>query len=177
MNIIGIQEARHSEPTNTLIDLVILTDEGKIPFAYVPGSEDEISLYILSNMGQFDITPFSPPFSLDDLKKQKLIKISNAFNTYVSGRVGVSLGWDMQFNQRDITMVFGVVRHMEMTNGTEGYLTDAENVNHYGLSLAEIQSALIDMTEAYMRAHMHKQVLRDATTNATTQAELDAINW
>ncbi len=177
MNIIGIQEAKYSEPTHTLIDFILLTDEGEFPFAYVPGEEDAITLYIDSHLGQLNIIPFSNLIGLEEFKERKIQEISNAFNECVSGRTLISLGWEMQFNQRDITMVDGAVRFLEITNGAEGYLTDADNVNHYGLTVPQMKQALLDMTQAYLSAHAHKQELRDRAVSATTHEEIDLIAW
>lgn len=177
MNIIGIQEAKYSEQTHTLIDFILLTDEGEVPFAYVPGEEDAITLYIDSHLGQLDIAPFTNLIGLEEFKELKIQEISNAFNDYISGRVSISLGWDMQFNLRDITMVDGAIRHIEMTGGTEGYLTDADNVNHYQLPITQMKQALLEMTGAYLNAHAHKQELRDMAVSATTHEEMDLIAW
>lgn len=177
MNIISIQEAKYSEQTHTLIDFILLTDEGEVPFAYVPGEEDAITLYIDSHLGQLDIAPFTNLIGLEEFKERKIQEISNAFNDYISGRVSISLGWDMQFNLRDITMVDRAVRFLEMTNGAEGYLTDADNVNHYKLTVPQMKQALLDMTQAYLSAHVHKQELRDMTASATTPEELSQIVW
>ena len=119
-----------------------------------------------------DIVP-----TLDELKENKKHEISYAFDNYVSGKATISLGWDMQFNQRDILMVDGIIRFMEMTNQTEGYLTDADNINHYNLSIAQIKQALMEMTEAYLQAHAYKQTLRNAILSATDEFELSNVIW
>ena len=83
----------------------------------------------------------------------------------------------MQFNQRDVSMVDGAVRFLEMTNGTEGYLTDADNINHYGLTVNEMKQALVEITGAYLGAHSYKQQLRDAVDLAETKEQVDLIIW
>lgn len=125
--------------------------------------------------GENWVEPYQP--TLDELKAAKIAEIGAAFDTYVSGRTPVSLGWDMQFNLRDIQMVDGAVRIMETTGDTEGYLTDADNVNHYGLTIDQMKQVLLEMGTAFLMAHAKKQQLRDAVGAATTAEQLDAIVW
>ena len=115
--------------------------------------------------------------TLNELKEAKCAEINAAFEAHISGRTTISLGWDMQFNLKDILMVDGAVRALEMTGGTEGYLTDADNINHYGLFVQQIKQAVLEMTVAHMQAHAHKQQLRDAVNAATTAEELEVITW
>ena len=115
--------------------------------------------------------------TLDELKEAKCAEINEAFEAHIAGRTPISLGWDMQFKLNDILMVDGAVRALEMTGGTEGYLTDADNINHYGLSVQQMKQAVLEMTVAHMQAHAHKQQLRDAVNAATTAEELEVITW
>ena len=111
------------------------------------------------------------------VKEAKIAEINEAFDVYVAGRTTISLGWDMQFNLKDILMVDGAVRTLEMTGGTEGYLTDADNINHYGLSVQQIKQAVLEMTVAHMQAHAHKQQLRDLINSATSIESLSGVVW
>ena len=132
---------------------------------------------VLSYLGvEVEEVPDPVP-TLDELKEAKCAEINEAFEAHISGRTTISLGWDMQFNLKDILMVDGAVRALEMTGGTEGYLTDADNINHYGLSVQQIKQAVLEMTVAHMQAHAHKQQLRDAVNAATTAEELEVITW
>ena len=125
--------------------------------------------------GEAWVEPTTP--TLEETKETRIAEINEAFEAHISGRTTISLGWDMQFNLKDILMVDGAVRSLEMTGGTEGYLTDADNINHYGLSVQQIKQAVLEMTVAHMQAHAHKQQLRDAVNAATTAEELEVITW
>lgn len=111
------------------------------------------------------------------VKEPKIAEINEAFEAHISGRTTISLGWGMQFKLNDILMVDGAVRALEMTGGTEGYLTDADNVNHYGLSVQQMKQAVLEMTVAHMQAHAHKQQLRDLINSATSIESLDGVVW
>lgn len=120
-------------------------------------------------------TPYVP--TLEDTKETRIAEINEAFETHISGRTPISLGWDMQFKLNDILMVDGAVRALEMTGGTEGYLTDADNVNHYGLSVQQMKQAVLEMTVAHMQAHAHKQQLRDLINSVTSIESLSGVVW
>ena len=124
-----------------------------------------------------DYSPTELSEMLAAVKEAKIAEINEAFEAYIAGRTTISLGWDMQFKLNDMLMVDGAVRALEMTGGTEGYLTDADNINHYGLSVQQIKQAVLEMTMAHMQAHAYKQQLRDAVNAATTAEELEVITW
>jgi len=123
-----------------------------------------------------DWAEFVPP-ALDEIKNAKIAEINEAFDAHVAGRTSISLGWDMQFNKNDLVMVDGAVRYLEMTGGVEGYLTDADNINHYGLSIQQMKQAALEMTGAHMQAHAHKQQLRDLINSATSIESLSGVVW
>ena len=119
--------------------------------------------------------PYVP--TLEETKETRISEINEAFEAHISGRTTISLGWDMQFQLNDILMVDGSVRALEMMGGTEGYLTDADNINHYGLSVQQIKQAVLEMTVAHMQAHAHKQQLRDLINSATSIESLSGVVW
>ena len=119
--------------------------------------------------------PYVP--TLEETKETRISEINEAFDVYVAGRTTISLGWGMQFNRSDLIMVDGAVRYLEMTGGTEGYLTDADNINHYGLPIQQIKQAVLEMTVAHMQAHAHKQQLRYLISSATSIESLSGVVW
>lgn len=119
--------------------------------------------------------PYVP--TLEETKETRIAEINEAFEAHIAGRTPISLGWDMQFKLNDILMVDGAVRALEMTGGTEGYLTDADNINHYGLSVQQMKQAVLEMTVAHMQAHAHKQQLRDLINSATSIESLSGVVW
>ena len=108
-------------------------------------------------------------------KEAKNIEISQAFASYVTGSFTCSLGYPMQFDKNDSLLMEGAIQLMQASGATEGYLTDAENVSHYNVPLADIQTVKLEMLAEYAMAHLKKQTLRTQIDSATTQAELDAI--
>lgn len=125
--------------------------------------------------GEAWVEPTAP--TLEEAKNTKTAEINEAFEAHISGRTTISLGWGMQFKLNDILMVDGAVRALEMAGGTEGYLTDADNVNHYGLSVQQMKQAVLEMTVAHMQAHAHKQQLRDLINSATSIESLNGVVW
>ena len=80
MNILGIKDARFIEETGTIIDLVLETDEGDLPFAYNPIDDAPATEYVREKMGTFPIAIYEPPPppTLDELKAAKRAEIAAA---------------------------------------------------------------------------------------------------
>lgn len=80
MNILGIKNAKYIDATNTLIDLVLETDDGDLPFTYSPKDTAPASDFVRSKLSNLSITPYiAPPLpTLDEMKAEKLAYIANA---------------------------------------------------------------------------------------------------
>lgn len=61
MNFIGIGNARYVEPTETLIDLELETDEGIIPFTFDPSDNAPATEYVRERISTLKIAPYIPP--------------------------------------------------------------------------------------------------------------------
>jgi hypothetical protein len=110
-------------------------------------------------------------------KESKKQKISFAHTRCIKGSTPVFLGFNMQFDIRDITMVRYAIEMAEQAEQTIIYLTDAENVNHYDVPLADARTVLMEMGMAYAEAHAKKQALRAQVEAAGTVEEVEAVKW
>lgn len=115
------------------------------------------------------------PFSV--FIARKLSEIKQAYNSHVAGSFVCSLGYPMQFNETDGVKMEGAIKLLVANGGTSGYLTDANDETHYDVPLADIQAVHLEMLAKHAEAHAKKQILRQQAKDATTQAELDAIEW
>ena len=88
-----------------------------------------------------------------------------------------SLGFPMQFDMKDSLMVEGAIKIAQATGATTIYLTDANDVSHYDIPLADAQTVLLEMSTAFAQAHAKKQTLRERAAEAQTQSDLDSISW
>lgn len=113
----------------------------------------------------------------EDLRNRKYREISQAHKEHVAGSVVTSLGFPMQFDLNDSLMVEGAIKLAQANQAEAIYLTDAEDVTHYDISLADAQTVLLEMTTAFAEAHAKKQTLRERIAEAQTQSDLDAIVW
>jgi len=104
-------------------------------------------------------------------------KISKAHLATIGGSVTVSLGFPMQFDLRDITMVRYAIEFASAASQETVYLTDAGNVNHSDVPLANAEIVLMEMGNAYAQAHSRKQALRKKIDEAETVEAVKAINW
>jgi len=115
------------------------------------------------------------PFSV--FIARKLSEIKQAYNSHVAGSFVCSLGYPMQFGESDGVKMEGAIKLLVASGGTAGYLTDANDETHYNIPLADIQTVHLEMLAKYAEAHAKKQILRQQVHAATTQEELDAIQW
>ena len=115
--------------------------------------------------------------TLEDLRNRKYREIAQAHKEHVAGSVMTSLGFPMQFDMKDSLMVEGAIKIAQASGATTIYLTDAEDVTHYDIPLADAQTVLLEMSTAFAMAHAKKQNLRDGITQAQTAEDLELIVW
>lgn len=114
---------------------------------------------------------------LDAAKAAKKAEIAAAFDAYIAGSVMVTLGYPMQFDTRDTLMVRGAIELAQATEQATLYLTDANDVTHEGVSIAEAQATLMEMMAAFAQAHAKKQTLRGQIDAAQTVEDVEAVEW
>lgn len=110
-------------------------------------------------------------------KEAKKAEIKQSFNNYIRSSFICSLGYPMQFNESDSLKMEGAIKLMEISGQTEGYLTDADDITHYNISLNDIKRTQLEMLAKFAEAHAKKQLFRIQIDSATTQEELDNIKW
>ena len=119
----------------------------------------------------------TPADKFEQARERKYSEISQAHKEHVAGSVMTSLGFPMQFDIKDSLMVEGAIKLAQASGATTIYLTDAEDVTHYDIPLADAQTVLLEMSTAFAQAHAKKQLLRDDISEAQTQSDLDRISW
>jgi hypothetical protein len=117
----------------------------------------------------------------DDLKiaqAAKLAEISAAYAEFDAiGTAETSAGYPVQVGQAHVTKLDGAIRFAEMTDAETIYITDAGNVTHYNVSIADARGILLEQMGAALAAHAKKQTLRAQVEAAETVEEIDAIAW
>ena len=119
----------------------------------------------------------TPADKFEQARERKYDEISRSHKEHVAGSVMTSLGFPMQFDMKDSLMVEGAIKIAQASGATTIYLTDAEDVTHYDIPLADAQTVLLEMSTAFAQAHAKKQLLRDDISEAQTQSDLDSISW
>ena len=115
---------------------------------------------------------------LEKAKEAKKILITQAYKEYISSSINTSFGCPMQFNMLDSLMIKSAIELAQTDGMTSIYITDAEDVTHYEVSLADAQTIFLEMTTAFAAAHTKKkQHLRSLIMSCKTQSELDNIKW
>jgi hypothetical protein len=142
---------------------------------WLDGVETEITEYGPLPEGWSDS---SPPPTLEEAKAAKLAEISAAYNTFdAAGTVRTSAGYPIQIGQAHVSKLDGAIRFAEMAGASEIYITDADNVTHYDVSLADAKGILMEQMGAALAAHLKKQTLRAEVDAAVTVEDVEAIAW
>lgn len=121
----------------------------------------------------------SPKLTLDELRESKLNELAYSFNARVSGFITTTQGYNMQFDTSDSLKMQGAITLMEAVGSTVGYITQANDVTVYNVSLDTMKQVLVEMLSAYAKCHERKQELRSLINSAQTKEELDeiVISW
>jgi hypothetical protein len=151
------------------------TENHKGEKGWVDGVETEIKEYGPLPEGWSD-TP--PPPTLEEARAAKLAEITAAYNEFdAAGTVETTAGYPIQIGQSHVSKLDGAIRFAEMMNAQSIYITDADNVSHYSVSLADARGILMEQMGAAMAAHQKKQTLRAQTEAAETVEQVIAISW
>jgi hypothetical protein len=119
-----------------------------------------------------------PPPTLEEAKEKKLAEISAAYNEFdANGSVMTTAGYPIQVGQAHVAKLDGAIRFAEMTDAASIYITDADNVTHYGVSLADAKGILLEQMGAALAAHAKKQTLRAQVEAAETVEDVEGISW
>ncbi len=73
--------------------------------------------------------------------------------------------------------VDGAIELAQANEQTSLYLTDANDVTHEGVSIADAQTTLMEMMAAFAQAHAKKQTLRAQIDAAQTVEDVEAVTW
>jgi hypothetical protein len=122
--------------------------------------------------------PEPAPPTLEEAKTAKLAEISAAYNTFdATGTAGTSAGYPIQVGQAHVSKLDGAIRFAEMAGASEIYITDADNVTHYSVSIADAKGILMEQMGAALAAHLKKQTLRAEVEAAGTVEDVGAVVW
>lgn len=112
---------------------------------------------------------------LSELKAAKQQQLSEAFSTFVKTSFTTTHGYIMQFDETDSLKLEGYIKLLTAAGQTEGYITDAKDISHSGITLQTIKEIQLEMLARYAEAHAAKQAIRAAITAAETKEQLNAI--
>ena len=117
--------------------------------------------------------------TLDDFRLFHLCRISHEYAEAVQRtRVTVSVGgksFQMPITDMDISRLDGAVRFNEATGVQTMYITDADNITHYGLTIDDAKSVLLAMMQCAYGLHARKQAARKTIAEASTVEEMEVV--
>ena len=172
MSFIGIENARYIDPTGTLIDLELETDEGIIPFTFDPSDTAPATEYVRERLSGLEIAGYEapPPPSLEELKAAKAAEMAAArFEAETAGIDGIKTDRESQ------ALITGAaLKAMQDSAYSCRWKTESGFVELSALQISAIADAV--------RAHVQSCFDREAELVALIEAaespgELDEIMW
>lgn len=179
MKFLDIKNARSIAPDDSVIDLILVTDEGELPFTYNIEDTSQASLFVREHIKNIQVgeyvPPLPPPFS--ELQATKKEEIRQAWLNEINN-VG------MPVEGYDFNVDFGV----------EDALIWQESVQFVAPEVTEVEVRAIDNTfhslprnvyesipalqkSYYAQMLQKKWTLQKQADNATTLEELEQIKW
>ena len=191
MNILGIKNAKYIEDTNTIIDLVLETDEGDMPFGYHPADDAPATEYVRSKMGTFPVAPYVPPvIPFETLQAEKIAYIQNESNKAINAlTAGYTVGERESFAQQkkgaeDILAARSSVEATYVTLLADARVANGdvilgayEGAERYAAFATRILANAQEAEQATLAIIGKQQGLEVRARLATTKEELDAIIW
>lgn len=100
--------------------------------------------------------------------------------TFETGRATVTVNGEtfgMQIRDVDIARMDGAIRYNEAAGVTEMYITDADDVTHYHVSISDAKAILAEMMRVAYGAHAAKQYARAQIAAAETVDEMEMVTF
>ncbi|HOK28753.1 MAG TPA: DUF4376 domain-containing protein [Methanomassiliicoccaceae archaeon] len=117
--------------------------------------------------------------TIDDFRLFHSLRISREYLEAIQrGRVSVTAGgveFRMPITDTDIARLDGAIRYNEATGVQEMYITDADNITHYGLTIDDAKSVLLAMMQCAYGLHARKQAARKTIAEASTVEEMEVV--
>ena len=117
----------------------------------------------------------------EDFRPLHHARISKEYNDFIQNGVAtVTVNgetFNMQIRDTDLAKVDGAIRYNELSGITEMYLTDAANVNHPNVSIADAKAVLAEMMRVAYGAHAIKQQARARIAASATVEEMEAVRF
>lgn len=179
MKFLDIKNARSIAPDNTLIDLVIITDEGEIPFTFDINDDAPASLFVRERLVSLPVEPYIPPEppSIKELQVAKKEEIKQAWLNEIN-TVGMPVegyNFNVDFDVED-AIIWQESMQFVAPEATEVEVRAIDNTFH-SLPRNVYESIPALQKSYYAQMLQKKWTLQKQADNATTLEELEQIKW
>lgn len=179
MEFLGIKSAQAMVPDGSIINMIIVTDEGELPFTYNIEDTSQASLFVREHIKNIQVgeyvPPLPPPFS--ELQATKKEEIRQAWLNEINN-VGMPIeGYDfnVDFGVEDVLIWQESVQFVA-PEATEVEVRAIDNTFHtIPKSVYESIPALQKVY--YAQILQKKWELQKQADNAATIEELEQIKW
>lgn len=179
MEFLGIKSAQAMVPDGSIINMIIVTSEGELPFTYDIEDTSQASLFVREHIKDIQVgeyvPPLPPPFS--ELQATKKEEIRQAWLNEINN-VGMPIeGYDfnVDFGVEDVLIWQESIQFVE-PEATEVEVRAIDNTFHtIPKSVYESIPALQKVY--YAQILQKKWELQKQADNAATIEELEQIKW
>lgn len=152
-----------------------------IPTPNIEVTNEDWQIAIDNNYNFVNITTNTLSFkdfrTFDDLKKQKVNEIKQAFTEELSQGYACDNGIKMDCNLSDIQAFKAGYDLANQLGSATMDVTDYFNMNHEGIALDTVTTMITELGLNYNSLRVKKNTLRAQAEQATNQEELDIIQW
>lgn len=179
MEFLGIKSAQAMVPDGSIINMIIVTSEGELPFTYDIEDTSQASLFVREHIKNIQVgeyvPPPPPPFSeLQATKKEEIRQ--NWLNEI--NNVGMPIeGYDfnVDFGVED-ALIWQESVHFVDPEVTEVEVRAIDNTFH--VLPRNVYESIPALQKAYYAQMLQKKwTLQKQADNATTLEELEQIKW
>lgn len=179
MKFLGIKNAQAMTPNNTIIDLILITDEGELPFTYNVFDTEPASLFVKEQLGSVMIAPYTlPPLpSLTKLQTTKKEEIRQAWLNEINnvGMPVLGYSFNVDFNVED-TLIWQKSMQFVDPEATEVEVRAIDNTFH--IIPKEVYESIPSQQEIYYAKMLQKKWTLQKQAEAAKDIDtLKNISW
>lgn len=179
MKFLDIKDAQSIAPDDSVIDLILVTDEGEIPFTFAINDDAPASLFVRERLASLTVEPYIPPAqpSMEEFQVAKKEEIRQAWLNEINN-VG------MPIEGYDFNVDFGVEDALIWQESVQFVAPEATEVevraidNTFHTIPKSVYESIPALQKTYYAQMLQKKWgLQKQADNTATIEELEQIKW
>lgn len=179
MKFLDIKDAQSIAPDNSVIDLILVTDEGELPFTYDIEDTSQASLFVREHIENIQVGEYVPPLppSFPELQAAKKEEIKQNWLNEINN-VGMPVegyNFNVDFNVED-AIIWQESMQFVAPEATEVEVRAIDNTFH--TIPKSVYESIPALQKAYYAQMLQKKwELQKQAEAAINMADLDLIHW